>query len=104
MKTINVYEFKDLDKETKKSVYNKVLNEIVESHLEVLALDLQQGNITEDQYYNALGCTKYYVESTSWFIPSCYYEKNKSTINQCTREDLRNSLFTSCGRFIQYID
>ena len=102
MQVITVYEFKDLSKQVKKSVYNKVLNDIINNQLEVLNNELMNNRITESEYYNILGCTKYYAESTSWFIPSCYYEKNKSDINRQVRNDLKESLFNENGRFIQY--
>ena len=102
MQTINVYEFKDLSKDIQKSVYNKVLNEIVNSQLELLNYELLKENITEQQYYNFLGYSKYYAESTAWFIPSCYYQKNKSDINIQVKNDLNFSLFNELGQFIQY--
>lgn len=102
MKTIQVFEFKDLTKNIQKIIYNQKINEIVDCHIEVLNMEFQAERITETEYYNYIGCSKHYAESTSWFIPSCYYEKNKQSINKSAKEDLQNTLFTENGQFIQY--
>jgi hypothetical protein len=101
MKNIKAYEYKDLDKLTQKVVFDKTLDEQVEFDLDMLGMDLNDGRITEAEYYEQCGCSKSYAESTSWFVPSCYYQKHEKEVIKATKGVLSRCLFTKDGKFIQ---
>ena len=103
MKKINAYEYKDLSKEVKEQVYNKTIDEQVEFDLDILQSDFASDKITEAEYYRICGCSKSYAESTSWFVPSCYFEHNKEQVIKDAEEVLSRCLFTKEGRFISNI-
>lgn len=102
MKTYQACEFKDLTPEVKDRVTKEMVNSRMDFELDFLAQDLRDGKISEAEYYKALGCSKYCAESTSWFIPSCYYEKHKKEIDSIINDELKQSLFTSSGLVIDY--
>ena len=104
MKKVNLYNYKDLRKDYQQEVFEKFLNDRVEFELQELSHELQKGDITEEEYYNALGCSKSYAETTSWFVPSCYYEKHKKELEEIVEEELTNALFTEYGRFVMIGD
>ena len=104
MKTVELYEFKDLNKDVKKKVWDKEVEFEVEDGLNVASYFLEDGDLTEEEYYKILGCSKYYAETTGWFIPSCYYEKNRKEVNCSVKQNLLNHLFTRDGQFIQTIE
>jgi hypothetical protein len=81
MKTIEVREWSDLTKKEQEKALGVEVEMLVEAGLEGLSLALEDGDITEDEYYKELGCSKYYAESTPWFVPACYYDKNKEEID-----------------------
>jgi len=102
MKTIEVFEFKDLDKDTQLKVWNSQLEQTIEDKLHWLNESCFIGNtITEGEYYKILGCSKFYAETTAWFVPSCYYENNQVELCKITKEYINNYLFTCTGNFIQ---
>ena len=103
MKTIKGYEFKDLDKEVQREVKDKETSELVMSKMEELDKLLNEGLLAEKEYYGFLGCSKFYAETTGWFVPSCYYDKNRKRIDKEVEELLKTYLFTSFGRFIQVL-
>ena len=101
MQKIEVYEYKDLSEDIKDKVREREINDKVEFELEMLGNELDGKKITEAEYYEALGCSKSYAESTAWFVPACYYEKHKEDIDKTIAEDLKDMLFTELGDFIQ---
>ena len=100
MKQINAYEFKNLPKDIAKKVYEGMIGNRVEQSLEWLNIELNDEEITEEQYYKELGCSKAYAELTPWFVPSCYYENNARCIKELVKEDLSTMLFDSRGNVI----
>lgn len=104
MKTIKAYHFKDLSKTIGKEgqfkVWEKEVDARVEFELEMLSHELEEEMITEEQFYDALGCSKHYAESTGWFVPACYYEKERSVINRIIKEELQEAIFDSTGRIV----
>ena len=100
MKKVNLYNYKDLRKDYQQQVFEEFINDRVEFELQELSHELQKGDITEEEYYNALGCSKSYAESTGWFVPSCYYEKHEKDLKEIVEEELENALFTGYGRFV----
>jgi hypothetical protein len=100
MKTITAYEFKDLKKEIQKAVYFHFVNDIVEAEIEFLTADLNNGIIEEADFYNRMGCSKYYAESTPWFLPACFYQHNTSWVNTTAKESLAEALFDVYGKVI----
>jgi len=103
MKTIKVYEFKDLSKEIQKEIIEKDTNEVVEMGLSILNNTLSDEKISEEDYYNELGCDKNYAETTSWFIPSCYYDKHKEEVDLIVKESVKKGLYTKQGKYIEEI-
>ena len=100
MKTIQAYEFKDLPKEIQLRNWEREIRSIVEMYLDFLNQDLVNNEITEEQYYEELGCSKYYAETTAWFVPSCYYEKHRAVILREVKESLNSNLYDKRGNFI----
>ena len=102
MKTYQACEFKDLTPEVKDRVTKEMTNSRIDFELDFLAQDLRDGKIKETEYYKALGCSKYYAESTGWFIPACYYEGHKKEIDDIVNDELKQSLFTPSGLVIDH--
>jgi len=100
MKKIMVYEFNDLDKLVRERVINKLTDEQTKDGLAGLETELDNGLITEEGYYNALGCSQFYAESTPAFVPSCFYEKNKKDIDTAVLTLAKSALYTSRGHTI----
>lgn len=101
MKNVKLYEFKDLKKKKQKEVKERFINYQVDADIQVLQEDLAVNLITEKEFYNQLGCSKYYAESTGWFIPSCYYEKHKKEVESDVKETLKNWLFLKNGKEVK---
>jgi len=101
MKKINAYEYKDLDTEIQEKILNETTEGLVELGLNMLDNKLNEGTITEKEYYEQLGTNKNYAETTGWFVPACYYEKHKDEINKEVLEIVAEGLYTSTGAFIQ---
>lgn len=104
MKTVTAYEFKDLDPEIAETVREEFLNERVEAEIQVLYEDLDGGLITEQDVYDTIGCSKYYAESTPWFVSSSFYEHNQEMVDADLEDTLTSALFTENGTFIGYKD
>ena len=104
MKTIEVYEFKDLDKKIALEVWKRSVDESIELAINDLTAAYEEEHITEEEYFENLGCSKHYAETTSWFVPSCYYDRHRSEILREVRSELEDELFTSWGMFIQHKD
>lgn len=100
MRTIKAYEFKDLEPGVQGVVKSKVLNDLVDMHLQFLDTDLEQERITEEEYYKELGCSKYYAETTAWFVPSCYYDKHSKELEVEALEVVTEYLYDLTGRII----
>ena len=98
MKNIKVYEFCDLDKNTQDIIIERATNELVELEIEMLFND---DTLSEIELYNIIGCSKYYAESTRWFVPSVYYQKHKKEIDKKVLKAVNNHLYTANGRYIQ---
>jgi len=100
MKKVNLYNYKDLRKDYQQEAFEEFLCDRITFELQELSQELEKGDITEEEYYNALGCSKSYAESTSWFVPSCYYDKHKKELEEIVEGELENALFTEHGRFV----
>ena len=103
MKTIKGYEYKDLSPLVRKKGRERTINEEVEFELDNLGDDLENGDISKEEYYSTIGCTEYYAETTPWFVPAVYYNQNKKKVDKEVRKLLKRRLFTQEGRFIQTI-
>lgn len=103
MQTLTVYNFKDLSKDMQKTVYNDFLNIVIESDIDFLNYLLEKNELSESEYFNILGCSKHYAEVTSWFIPSCYFAKNKRKVFKKVKSHLKSAVFTKSGKFIEYL-
>ena len=98
MKTITVYEFKDLSPEVQITVKTKAIDIVVEDLLNGLTTSLDNGLITEEEFYQIIGCSKSYAESTPWFAPACYYEHNEAQVEEEVKDYVNSSLYTMTGR------
>ena len=101
MKEIKIYEFKDLSIDMQESVIEKATNDHVLNCINFLEIDLETKAISEKEFYNRLGCSKFYAESTGWFVPHCYYEKHKKAIDKLALLIARNGLYLKDGRYVQ---
>ena len=102
MKQINVFEFKDLEESQQKLIRQQTINETVESDIELLGIEFAANRLAKEKYYDALGCSEHYAETTPWFVSSCYYDKNEKDILRRVELNIRESLYTENGTFIQY--
>lgn len=100
MKTIQAYEYKDLSDEMKQEVRERLIQDKVEFQLEQLWRDVENGITTEDDAYKIIGCSKYYAESTAWFVPSVYYENHKDEVENNIDESLKLMTFNAFGKSI----
>lgn len=94
MQTYQTYEFKDLSREVKKTVYNKQLNDLIQFRLDIAGKTEHQAMI------NKYG--EYYLEVTPWFYGSCFYELFRGSILLELKYELLNSFYTSTGNFIDF--
>ena len=104
MKKIDAYEFKDLALVFKKEVTERIIKEVIEIQLSSLNDLLDNENINEEEFYRIIGCSKAYAESTQWFIPSCYCEKNYKKVMEEVKDILKRQLYTAEGFYIRDIE
>lgn len=97
MKTITVYELKDLSSEVQSAVKARAIDRVVEDLLNGLTTSLDGGLITEEEFYHIIGCSKAYAESTAWFVPACYYEHNEAEVEEEVKDYVNSSLYTMTG-------
>lgn len=97
MKNVQVYEFKDLEQDTREKIKEKLTESIIECELDSLWNSHEQGLLTEEQVYKEIGCTKYYAESTGWFVPSVYYNNYKDHIDLEVQEIIDSAVFDLLG-------
>ena len=97
MKTIQAYEFKDLDSKHQEKVRNKFVDSEIESQLDMLREQIELGQLTEEKYWKIIGCSKSYGEQTPWFVASVYYEHNKQSVDEHIEEMLSETLFNKFG-------
>lgn len=100
MKTVKAYEFKDLEKSIQDEIISRFTNIEIEDMLDFLSLELEKGNITEEEFYKTIGCSKYYAEVTSWFVPTVYYEHHMEEVDKAIEEICKTSLFDAYGKQI----
>lgn len=101
MKTLNAFKYSDLTKKSKEKAFVICLEATIKNDLEILNQDFSNNLITEEEYYNQLGCDKNYAENTSWFVPSCYYDKNKKMLDEQVKQHLeQDCLFNKKSNFI----
>lgn len=100
MKTIFVLEFDDLSEDVKKNVVGKMIEQEVEYKMHELTYDLEHNHISEVEYYEIIGCSKAYAESTSWFVPAYYYEKHKADVDAEVQRLVQSGLYTKGGKYI----
>jgi hypothetical protein len=97
MKNVTVKEWADLTPAQKETARGKEIDAFVEFSLDFLNQDLNSGIIDEEAFYKELGCSKYYAESTSWFVPSCYYEKHREEVDAQVKETLEAAKYSNSG-------
>jgi hypothetical protein len=102
MQLVKAFEFTDLSPDVAEKVKDEYTSTQVEAELRTLQEDVDAGIITEDKMYKTIGCTKYYAESTSWFVPSVYYEHNQEQVDEDVKDTLSRILFNEWGDFIGY--
>ena len=100
MKQVTVKEWADLTPAQQETARGKEIDAYVEFSLGCLNQDLDSGMIDEEAFYQELGCSKYYAESTSWFVPSCYYEKHREEVEEQVRGTLEAGVYSNSGRML----
>ena len=100
MKNVTVKEWADLTPEQQDRARGEEIDACVEFHLDCLSQDLDSGMIDEEAFYLELGCSRSYAESTSWFIPACYYEKHREDVDEQVRETLEAGEYSNSGRML----
>ena len=104
MKEVNAREFKDLTKDQQLSQWRSSIDSQVEIELLHLSFMLDHGEITELKYFDNIGCSKHYAETTSWFIPSVYYDNHKKMIHMVVKETLNMNLYDDAGNSVIFYD
>jgi len=94
MKKIKVYEFKELARDVQRELRGEAVGSEVMFQLEMLNDDT---SLSEREYWDAIGCTHSYGESTPWFVPAVYYEHNKELVDTNVQKELENTLYTFGG-------
>ena len=97
MKTIAVKEFKDLTPQQQEKARDACINSNVEFNLDCLVSELERNEITEEEYWTQIGCSKHYGESTPWFVGSVYYEHNKELVDSAVEAELKEAVYNSFG-------
>jgi len=100
MKIAVVLEFSDLTPEKKEEVIQRVTNEMVCAELDILFESVRAGEISEDEAYETIGCSKEYASSTPWFVPSVYYENNKEKVDKAVNGFINSRVFDKNGEAI----
>jgi len=100
MKPVNLFEFKDLLQPVQDAVRARVTNEYAEDGVQ-MAID--DDTLTDDDRDYVLGCDEQYRETTPWFVPDAYYEKNKEDVDIEVDKNLKEMLFTKSGKFVMHI-
>lgn len=102
MQTVQLLEFEDLEEDMQEKLIEQESNMLVEMSLDCLTQDLDEGHLTEEEYYEEIGCSKNYAETTAWFVPSVYYDNHKEEIDKRAEESLRdNRLFNHLGQSVR---
>jgi len=102
MQKVDGYEFKDLHESVQKKIKEEFLNDIIQVRINCLDDIFNDGEITEQEYYEQLGCSKRYADTTGWFVPSCFYEKYQISLDDEVKELTEKGLFTVVGHFIDH--
>ena len=97
MKTINVREFKDLTPAQQEKAREACINSNVEFYLECLGNELEREEITEEEYWEEIGCSKHYGESTPWFVGAVYYQYHQQEVDNSADSDLKEAVFNKYG-------
>jgi hypothetical protein len=103
MKEVIAFELKDLPKETQDKVIERATSDFIDFDLQILSDQLEKKLISEEEFYTSIGCSKSYAESTSWFVPSCYYQKNKAEVDAEVVEQLKDHLFDDQGNIVNLL-
>jgi hypothetical protein len=90
-------EFKDLTLDEQKAVKDIAVNREVKFRLDILSSDLEKEEITEEELWKKIGCSKHYGESTPWFVGRVYYEHHKEDVDKAAQENLDAAVFNSYG-------
>ena len=99
MITVEAYEFNDLSAEVQDKVLNRETNELVEFKLHLLWNQVSAGDMTEEEAWETIGCSKSYGDSTPWFVLGVYYDTNKEFVDSKVRDYLDGQLFNKYGEW-----
>lgn len=95
MKTVQLYELADITKEIQEKVIAHLTEEEVEFQLQILSNE--SDSMTPEAYWKEIGCSQSYGESTSWFIPSVYYEHHKEAVDEAVKAHAASNVYTKNG-------
>ncbi len=96
MRNYQAYEWNDLSKEVQDKIKEELTNEQTAFELDQ-AYEQITDKTSDQEYQNIIGCSKYYAESTAWFVPSCYYNQHKKEIDEVVQEIVQAGLYTKSG-------
>ena len=98
---MELYEFDELSEDIKDNLIKKHTDQVVEMDLEGLANQLNEGIMTEEEYYDIIGTSKSYAESTPWFVPSVYYDNHEEEVDEEVMDILNSKLYDESGKIIK---
>ena len=96
---MKVFKFSELDATSQQHFREKYIDVEIEEAVGELYEMCSMGDITEEQLYEVLGCSKEYAESTPWFVGSCFYSnpENKVQVDNAVAEFLSSVVFNKNG-------
>lgn len=99
---MKVLKFSDFNRESREHFLDKYINLEIESAVDFLFELHSVDEITEDELYEALNCSKSYAESTPWFVGAAFYEKieNKVQVDEDVLGFLNSMAFTPEGEIV----
>ena len=104
---MQVKRFSDFDEKSQAKFREKFTEEEITAAVEDLFdLCYNVGDITEEELFEILECSKEYYESTPWFVGSAFYanKENKAGIDKSVTEFLHSVVFNSAGDVVGSIE
>jgi hypothetical protein len=93
---VKVYSYDELCEEAKETLREEYIESVVASHLDAIFSSFDKTS-TDKEYQEKIGCSKYYAESTSHFVPAVYYEHHKDEVEAETLSWLRDQEYRETG-------
>lgn len=100
MRKVELREWDDLDEEEQRESRVKMIDSLCQCEIDALFMSVDDGDMTEEEAYAEIGCSKFYAESTPWFVSSCYYDSHRAQIDARADELLREKVYDFNGHYI----